>query len=102
MTVLTIASITTKIIICFYITIRHDDIPPFLVPVFSYVGITLFGIVSWACIQIVEVLRESEALISTLISVAAEGGKETGGSLLHDRELKKYIVRRGKATRSMR
>ena len=98
----TIASITSSIAVCFYITIRHNDVPPFLIPVFFYVGITLFAIVFWGCVQVINVSKTSQSLIGTLTimpTIPAHAGNEyevSGGQ-----ELKKYIMRKGKATRPM-
>ena len=100
MTPTNVASITCSIIVCLYATIRHNDVPPFLIPVFSYVGITLFGIVFWVCVQIIDVSKASEALIGTLTVISVDTGNENGIS--DPQKLKKYIVKKGKATRPMK
>ena len=41
----TMISTTTTIIICFYVTLRPDNVPLWLLLAIFYVGITLFGIV---------------------------------------------------------
>ena len=81
MVVPTIASATSTIIICFFVTIRHQEVPVWLVPVFFYVGITLFGIVFWICYQMVLVIRASEAVIGVLTSINDENQGSTGSPL---------------------
>ena len=95
-----VASITSAIIVCFYITIRHNDVPSFLIPVFFYVGTTCVGIIFWLGIQVIDVSKASEALIGRLTAIPVGTGNEYGIS--DPRELKKYIVRKGKATRAIK
>ena len=95
----TIASVTCSIIVCLYVTIRHNDVPPFLIPVFFYTAITLFGIVFWFCIQTINVSRASEARIGLLTAIPVGIGNENGIS--DPWELKKYTAKKRKATRAM-
>ena len=98
MLVPTIISTTSTIIICFYVTIRPDNVPFWLVVVVFYIGITLFGIVFWACYQTILVIRGSEDIIRALTSLEIGDWKE-GRLGVTPMRLKKYIVTRGKATR---
>ena len=93
----TIVSVTCTIIICFYATIRHEDLPAVLIPAFVYVGAVLLGIVFWIAKQALSAIRTSEAVIANLTSVKTDqAGNENIGQ-----ELKNFIVRRGNATRKL-
>ena len=98
MLVPTIASVTTTIIVCFYVTIRHEDLPAILIANVAYVGVALLGILFWIFQQMIGVMRISEAVIAALTTITPNGsdnGRNPGW------ELKHYIVRRGKATRKL-
>ena len=99
MIVPTISSATSTIIICLYVTIRHEELPIGLVPFFFYVGMTLFGIVFWIAYQVILVIRASEAIIGVLTTVDKEG--DNPGWMGVPLPPKKYIMKRGKATRPL-
>ena len=96
----TLASVTGTIIVSFYVTIRHEDVPSVLIPAIVYTEVALLGIVFWMCDQMLSVKTTSEAVIAVLTSITAEQvGRENLNS--NGRDLKKYIMRRAKATRAM-
>ena len=96
----TLASVTGAIIVSFYVTIRHEDVPSVLIPAIVYTEVALLGIVFWMCDQMLSVKTTSEAVIAVLTSITAEQvGRENLNS--NGRDLKKYIMRRAKATRAM-
>ena len=99
MIVPTITSATSTIIISLYVTIRHEDLPIWLVPFFFYLGMTLFGIVFWVAYQVILVIRGSEAIIRVL--TALELKDRTGRRMDVPMAVKKYIVKRGRATRPL-
>ena len=101
MIVPTMISATTTIIICFYVTIRPENVPLWLVLVIFYVGITLFGIVFWTCYQVILVIRGSEEIIRALTSLETGDWINGGRMGLPPLQLKKYILIRGKATRPL-
>ena len=97
MVVPSMATVTGAIIICFYVTIRNQDMPPWLPTLFFYVGINLFSFVFWVAFQAHLIVRTSEAIIGVLTSMEDE--------LLGDNDVppnvRKYIALRGKATRPL-
>ena len=97
MVVPAMATATSAIIICFYVTIRHQEVPPWLVPLFTYVGVSLFGTVFWITYQAMLVIRTSEAIIGALTTV----DDPMLGSMRVPLTLQKYIAKRGKATRPL-
>ena len=98
MVVPTIFSVTSTIITCLYVTIRNEGLPEWLVLLFFYVGITLFGNVFWIAYQAILVIRASEATIGVLTSIQYENsGHHNHVPLV----IRKYIVKRGKATKPL-
>ena len=72
MLVPTIISATSTIIVCFYVTIRNNDVPGWIVFTFFYVGATIFGIVFWMSYQLILGILASEAVIGLLASMEGE------------------------------
>ena len=92
----TIISATSTIIICFYVTVRHSNVPAWVFLTFIYVGVTIFGIVLLLSYQLMLGIHASESSIGVLASTDGEDYRDLPLSL------KKYVLKRGKATRPLR
>ena len=103
MNIPTIVSASTTIIVCFYVTIRPENVPIWLVLVILYVGITLFGVLFLISYQAILVMRGSEGIIRALISLEVGDWRDRrrAGDPTPPFAQKKYILLRGKATRPL-
>lgn len=88
-------SITCTIIICFFVTIRNEGVPVALIMLFAYVGVSIFATLFWICYEIIMVTRMADGILETLTST------EKGSYTSLPNQQRRYISKRGKATRAI-
>ena len=95
MIVPTIFSVSTSIIICLYITIRHPELPIYLYILFPYVAANLFSLLFYLAYELMMMIRASEAVLDTLSST--EGQYYQAASI----QQRLYIRKLAKSTRPL-
>ena len=90
-----LVSVAISVVITFYVTLRHTDLPWFVYIFFPYCGVTCLAFIFWVAYDVVSVQRESEAILGLLQS--------TSGSYLGrlGREERLAMVKRAKAMRPL-
>ena len=88
-------SLTSSIIIWFYVTIRNEGVPVTLTLIFFCVGISIFAIFFWLLYEVIMVKRAADRILATLTST------EDGNYKDFSPQQKRYINKRGKATRAI-
>ena len=77
MIVPTIVSVASGIIVCFYITIRHTELPIYSYAIYTYTGVNLSGLLFWRAYELIMTIRASEAIVSTLSSTTEQYYQES-------------------------
>ena len=91
----TLFASSCSMIVCFYIALRHTELPILLYLCFPYAGFTILVILFWICYDATVVIQESEKLLSQLRS---DGSPYLAGLT---REEKIKILLRSRAMRPL-
>ena len=95
MVVPTLFAISCGMIISFYVTLRHTELPILLYVCFPYAGLTILVMLFWICYDATVVIQASEKLLSQLRS---DGSPYLAGLT---REEKMRILLRSRAMRPL-
>ena len=63
-----IFSVSSSIIVAFYVSIRHTEIPILIYLRFASVGVSLFVILFWFGLEVIKLIQSTEAIVETLNS----------------------------------
>ena len=91
----TFVGVATTIIVCFYVSIRDSELPLIIYILFLIAGVTMFFWLFWYAYQVVMMVRVAEEIVGIFTAAPYKHYKE----LL--REEKKYLMRKGRATRPL-
>ena len=90
----TIFSTSSSIIVCFYVTLRHTEIPTYIYVGFPYVGVSLLALIFWLSYEVTMLIRSTDAIVGTLTSTEDDYFREL------PKQQKQFLVKLGKSTRS--
>ena len=95
MIVPSIFNVSSAIIFCLYISIRHTDLPILTYLLFPYLATIILILMFWLGLELVRIIRASETIVETLGAL----GTRNGNGLTMQQRL--YIRKKAKATRPL-